>query len=66
MSDAENYVLEKLWWNESKEKNIASIHKEKRLSNNLWKKLILENTEIIWWKYEMYVLNGLGDEWFEE
>ena len=66
MGDAENYVLEKLWWDVSREKNIASIHKEKRLYNSLWKKVILENTEINWDKYEIYVLNRLGDEWFEE
>ena len=61
MSDAENWVLEKKW-----RKDRVEIMNEKRLSNNLWKELILENTEITWWKYEIYVLNGGGDEWFVE
>lgn len=64
MSDAENWVLEKLWWNESREKTIASINSKKRLTNELWKKLILENTEINWEKYEVYVNFEYGDDWF--
>ena len=58
ISDCENWILENKWR--------TTPPKGKERLGEIWRNLIIDNTEVQLQDYIEYVNNNKGDEWFVE